>query len=307
MSQDAADAALAGLRGAVARAAQALAALSADDDLAAYRYVTGLDETLRPMADLLRAVAGIVAIADVAPALGRRLAEQQAELARRRGEVGRAQATLDALHGAEHDLTAAAAEADRLRGRVGELEKARRMAGEIPALRSALRELENSVSAATAAETAQVTARLRTAAERFGQLTAGQLEVLGGQVRELIAGARAAAAELDQQRARRDATKTELAEREEQAEELREELERLLPALAARRQADADLVDGLRRAGLEAGPSPLEAVQAELADLGQRISALEEKLRPLFADHARAYHETRRVTNLSGRDGTGHA
>lgn len=307
MSQDAADAALAGLRGAVARAAQALAALPADDDLAAYRYVTDLDETLRPMADLLRAVAGIVAIADVAPALGRRLAEQQAELARRRGEVERAQATLDALHGVEHDLTATAAEADRLRGRIGELEKARRMAGEIPALRSALRELENSVSAATAAETAQVAARLRTAAERFGRLTEGQLAVLDGQVRELIAGARAAAAELDQQRTRRDATKTELAEREEQAKELREELERLLPGLAARRQADADLVNGLRRAGLEAGPSPLEAVQAELDDLSQRISALEEKLRPLFADHVRAYHETRRVTNLTGRDGTGHA
>jgi chromosome segregation ATPase len=303
VSEGAADAALAGLGLSVAQAARALAVLPAGDDLAAYRYVTSLDEALRPLADLLRAVAGIVECADAAPAVSRRLAERQAELARRRGEVEAARAALDALRVAEHDLKDTTAEADKLRGRVGELENAQRMTAEIPALRTRLRDLESSVSAASAAEAGQVVTRLRTVAGQFGQLTAKQLDAVGGQVRELIAGARAAAAELEQQQARRDVAAAELAERTGQAEQLREELERMLPSLAAWRQADADLADGLRQGGLEGGGSPLEVVRAELADFGRRIAVLDEKLRPLFADHAQAYNEARRVVNLSGRGG----
>lgn len=303
MSQDTADEPLAGLGRAIAEAAQALAVLPAHDDLAAYRYVTQLDEALRPLADLFSAVSGIVELADVSPALGRRLAGQQAELARRRGEIETARAALDALRGVERDLTATAAEADRLRGRVSELETAQRMTAEIPALRSRLRDLESVVPAASAAEATQVTAGIQAAAERFSQLSARQLEVLGDQVRSLIDGARDAAAEISEQQARGDAAAAELAEREKQSEELREELERTLPALAAWRQADADLADGLRQAGLEAGVSPLEAVRAELAELGQRMSDLEERLRPLFAEHAQKYHQARQVMNLSGRSG----
>jgi chromosome segregation ATPase len=128
--------------------------------------------------------------------------------------------------------------------------------------------------------------------------------VLSGHVRELITEAGAAAAELDRQQARRDAVAAELADREKRAGQLREELERLFPALAAWQQADADLAESLRQAGLEGGPSPLESVQAELAGLGDRMSALDEQLRLLFAQHVQAYHEARRIMNLSGRGGS---
>jgi hypothetical protein len=294
------DDALAELGRAVAHAAQALKVMPRDDDLAAYRYVTGLDEALRSLAGLLRAASGIVEFAD-APTVSSRLAAYRAELGVQRGRVETARGELDSLREVEKGVTQEAAEAERLRRRVDDIETAQRMAAELPRLRTRLRELEGALAdAAQVADATDVAAKLGQAAERLGMLSARQLDVLGERTRELIAQAQAASRELGEQRARRDAAAADLAERGEQARQLQDALDQLLPSLIAWRQADADLADGLRRAGLDVDTSPLETVRAELADLGQRMSALDDQLRLVLAKHAQAYDEARRIRNLSG-------
>jgi chromosome segregation ATPase len=300
------DAALAGLGHAVARAARALEAVPGHDDLAAYRYVTGLDEALRPLDDLLRSASGLVELAD-APAVGQRLTRLQAELGARCEEITAARMALASLRAVEQDLTETAAEAERIRHRVAQLEQAQRIAADLPALRGRLRDLEDAIPAASAMDSAEVAAGLGQAVERLSALTAQQREILGEQARDMIAQAENAARELSEQRSRRDAATADLAERAEQATQLQEELERMLPQLAAWRQADADLVDGLGQAGLDADASPLEAVRTELAELGDRMTALDTTLRQVLARHAQAYNEARRVRNLSGGSDAGHA
>jgi hypothetical protein len=215
--------------------------------------------------------------------------------------VETARGELDSLREVEKGVTQEAAEAERLRRRVDDIETAQRMAAELPRLRTRLRELEGALAdAAQVADATDVAAKLGQAAERLGMLSARQLDVLGERTRELIAQAQAASRELGEQRARRDAAAADLAERGEQARQLQDALDQLLPSLIAWRQADADLADGLRRAGLDVDTSPLETVRAELADLGQRMSALDDQLRLVLAKHAQAYDEARRIRNLSG-------
>jgi len=300
------DAALAGLGQAIVRAAQALEAVPGHDDLAAYRYVTGLGEALGSLDDLLRAAAGIVELADT-PAVGHRLTRLQAELGARRDEIVAARATLESFRAAEKDVTETAAEAERVRHRVAELDQAQRMAAGLPALRARLRDLEDAIPAAWVTDAAEVAAGLDRAVERFGALAAEQCGVLSEQAREMIAQAENAARELSEQRSCRDAAAADLAERAEQARQLQEELERMLPQLAAWRQADAELADGLGQAGLDPDAAPLEAVRAELAELGDRMSALDATLRQALTRHAQAYNEARRIRNLSSGSDAGRA
>jgi Skp family chaperone for outer membrane proteins len=205
------DVALGELGRAISRAADALAALPANDTATAYRCARALDAAFGDLADLLRSVPGIVGLGDPGRKVSERLEQQRAELARRRSEIAAYRAKLDDLAETERSLAEKTAEADRLRERASELERAERES-------------------------------------EAAQLTADHSEVIS--------------------------------------------------VLAAWRQADAEVVDGLQAAGYDTGGTALETVRIELNGIRDRLIDLDDRLGPLLREHARAYEEARRPRPL---------
>jgi DNA repair exonuclease SbcCD ATPase subunit len=292
------DAALGELGRAITRTADALVAIPSDDDATAYRCARALDTAFGDLTSLLQTVPGIIGLGDPGRAVSERLEQRRTELAARRVEVATYREKLDDLAETERSLAEVTAEADRLRQRVGELERAKRLASEIPSLRTKMKALEETVAAANAADTSEIGARIKQAADQLAALTRRQREAIGEEADELVVGAERAARELDEQRARRDAAAADLAKRESEAAQFAAEHAETLPILTAWSQADADLADGLRAAGLGAGGSALETVVTELNGIRDRLTNLDNSLRPLLADHAKAYEDARQVRLL---------
>lgn len=292
------DAALAELGRAITRAADALAALPSDDDATAYRCARPLDAALGDLAALLRTVPGIAALGDPGPAVSKRLERGRAELETRREDVRAYRAKLDDLAETERNLAELTAEASRLREQVSELERVQRLAGEIPGLRIQVRILEEAVAAAGAADAAEIGTQIAAAARQFAALTGRQREAIGAEADMSVADAEQAARELDEQRARRDAARADLAKCESDRAQLAAEHRETLPVLTAWSQADADLAEGLRATGFGTGLSALETVAAELTSIRERLTDLDNALRPLLADHAEAYEKARQLRPL---------
>jgi DNA repair exonuclease SbcCD ATPase subunit len=299
------DAALAELGRVITRTAEALTTIAGDDDATAYRCARALDAAFSDLAELLAAVPGIVGLGEPGRVVSERLEQRRTELATRRDEVRAYREMLDDLADSEQHLAEVTAEAGQLHERVGELERAKRLATEIPGLRTQLKALEEAVAAADAADAPQLGERIAAAADQLGALTGPQRELIGEQADELVTRAQAAARDLDEQRARRDAAAADLAKRESEAAQLAADYSDALPVLTAWSKADADLAEGLRAAGLaaggtvlDAGGTPLEAVAAELEGVRERLTELDDRLRPLLADHAKAYEQTRQVRPL---------
>jgi DNA repair exonuclease SbcCD ATPase subunit len=292
------DAALAELGRAITRAADALATIPSDDDATAYRCSRALDAAFGDLTALLRSVPGIVGLGDPGRAVSERLEQRRAELAAGRGEVTAYQEKLDDLAETERNHAELTAQAGSLGERISELERVKRLASEIPGLRTQVKVLEEAVAAADVADASEIGTRIVEAAGRLAALTGRQREVLGEEADTLVADAEMAARELDEQRARRDAAATDMAKCESEATQLAAEHLGMLPVLTAWSQADADLAEGLRAAGFGAGGSALETVVTELTSIRQRLTDLDNGLRPLLADHAEAYEEARRVRPL---------
>lgn len=292
------DAALAELGRAISRAANALTALPGDDDATAYRCARSLDAALPDLAELLRAVPGIAALGDPGTAVSKRLEQGRAELATRQEDIRAYRAKLDELAETERNLAELTAEASRLRERVSELERVQRLAGEIPGLRIQVQVLGEAVVAAGVADAPVIDAQIAAAARQFAALTGRQREAIGAEADTIVADAEQAARELDQQRARRDAALADLAKRESEAAQIATEHRETLPVLTAWTQADADLAEGLRAAGFGTGLSALETVTTELTGIRQRLTDLDNTLRPLLADHAEAHEKARQARPL---------
>ena len=292
------DTALAELGRAITRAAAALAAVPDDDEATAYQCAKALDVAFGDLTGLLRAAPRIVGLGAPSRAVGERLEQRRAELAARRGEVTAYREKLDDLSESERGLADVTAEAHRLRERVSELERAKRLASEIPGLRTQMKALEEAVAAAGAADAPEIGARIAEAADQLAALTGRQREAMGREADELVAGAEGAARELGEQRARRDAAAADLAKRESEAAQLAADHSETLPVLTAWSQADAGLANGLRAAGFGAGGSAVETVVTELNGIRQRLTDLDSSLRSLLADHVKAYEDARRVRVL---------
>jgi chromosome segregation ATPase len=293
-----ADAALAQLGRAITRAASALAAIPADDEATAYRGARALDAALGDLAELLRTVPRVAALGDPGPRVSQRLEQRRAELATARDEITKYREQLDDLLEIARNLADVTTESTRLRDRVVELERAQRLAGEIPGLRVRMKTLEEAVAAAGAADAPEIGARIAAAARQFAALTGRQREAIGAEADTLVAAADLAAAELDEQRVRRDTAAADLERRETDAAQLAADHREMLPVLTAWTQADADLADGLQAVGLGTGGSALQTVRTELDGIRQRLADLDELLRPLLAAHARAYEDARQVRSL---------
>jgi len=292
------DAALAELGCAVTRAADALAQVAGDDDATAYRCARALDAAFGDLNELLRAVPGIVELGDPGTVVSKRLAERQAELAARRAEVVASRVKLDDLVESEQRLADVTAEANQLNKRISDLERAERLASEIPKLRIRLKALEESVTAVGVADSLEIGARIAEAASQFAAMTERQREAIGAQADTLVARAETATRELAEEQARRDAASADLAKRESDAAQLAAEHREMQPALAAWSKADADLAGGLRAAGFSASESALQSVEAELCSIRQRLTDVDNSLRSLLADHAKALEEMFRIRPL---------
>ena len=158
--------------------------------------------------------------------------------------------------------------------------------------------LEEAVAAAGAADAPEIGERIAAAAEQFTALTDRQREAVGGEADRRVADADRAASELDDQRARHDAATADMARRESEAVQLAALHREMMPVLTAWSQADADLADGLRGTGFQAGGSALETVTDELNGIRQRLTGLDESLQPLLAEHAKAYEDARQIRLL---------
>jgi chromosome segregation ATPase len=294
---DGPEAALAGLGRAITRAAGALAE-PPGDDATAYRCARALDAAFGELTALLRTVPEIVGLGDPGRVVSERIEQCRSELASRGDEAAAYRQRLDDLEESERDLAGVTAEAGRLRAQIGELDRAQRLATEIPALRARVAALTEAVAAADAADAPEVSARIAAAAGQLAALTARQREAIGEEAGQLAATAEKAAAELEELRGRRDATVAELAQRESEAAQLDDACRETLPTLTAWRQADADLAGGLAAVGLEADASALETVMTELDGIRERLGRLDDALRSLLAEHASAYEQARQVRPL---------
>jgi hypothetical protein len=292
------DAALAELGRAITRAADALAEVAGADDATAYRCARALDAAFGDLNELLRTIPGIVELGDPGAVVSKRLAERQAELAGLRAEVAVSRARLDDLAESEQLLADVTAEADQLNKRRSDLERAQSLASEIPQLRIGVRALEGSVAAAGAADAPEIGARIAEAASRLAAMTERQRDAIGVEADALVARAETTARELAEQQARRDAAAADLAKRESDAAQLAAEHRELQPVLAAWTKADADLADGLRAAGFLGSESALQSVDAELGSIRQRLTDVDNSLRSLLADHARALEDMLQIRPL---------
>ena len=282
-------------------AARTVLADIGDDDAAAFECVIALDKALPLVAELLDQVPELLRLASPGPGVSSRLAAAEAAFGRQQSALSIERGQLEAARGLERRVAEVEAERDRLRDRIARLERSRLIEEELPALRALQAELEAAVSQAQADEGDEVVRGLAAAARRLVELTEEQRSLIatgnGRLVSEVAACADAAAREL----ARRDELTTELAGREQEAEQLQAEQQRMLPGLQARQQADRDLAVGLDAAGLPTGESAVGRVRAELAEIEQRIADLEAALRPLMRPHAQEYEDARQVRGLSGK------
>lgn len=324
LSQDADDAeavsALRALGDAISEASRVLPFVE-DDDATAYQCSRALDSAFTDLRALLETVPALVGLGDPGRVVSERLERNRTELAARRADIAAHRARLDELAGSERDLADVTAEADWLRDRVVELERANRMAEELPGLRARTDALEAAVAVADAADAPAVSERIGRAAREFAALTERQREAAEVDTGQLVAEAEETARAVAELQARAKDAAAEMTTREDEARQLQAEHGETLRLLSAWRQADADLADALHAAapspdrpnadgpgssapdisdagGLDRDASPLRTVQAELTEISERLTRLDEALRPLLIDHAKAYEQARRPRSL---------
>lgn len=281
-------------------AARDLLAEVGEDDVAAFECVVALDTALARIAELLARVPDLLRVASPGRAITDRLAEAGAELTRQQSALAAELARLAQAREMEQRATELAAERDRLRQRIADLERTQLIERELPALRAARAELEAVVSPATVRAGQEVTSGLAAAARRLLELTEQQQSLIEERNVPLVPALASATEAVARAAARRDDLAAQLAAREQEAGELAAEHQRVLPGLRARQDADRELLAGLDTASVAAGESAIGRVRAELAGIEGRITDAEGLLRPLLLQHARAYEEARKVRGWSG-------
>jgi DNA repair exonuclease SbcCD ATPase subunit len=299
------------LRQAIARTAQWLAAQQGMTDVAALRCVRALDDALPELAGLLGQLPKLVQRAEPGPRIGDRITAYGAELARLRTELAAGRAALDAAGDLKRQIRELQSERDLLSGRIEELERGQRIAGELPRLRALLSALEAAVDDDAVQAGREARRGLTDAARTLLKLLGDRQEVLGAELDRLLADTVAADEKVAADLAHRDQLAAELVARTATARQLQEELGRI-SGLELHRKADEDLADGLRAAGLSAGgpppggapPTPedrsLADVRAALDGIAQQLADVDRALRPLLTEHARAYEDATRILNWSG-------
>jgi chromosome segregation ATPase len=291
---------LGALEHAAAWAAQSLAAAGRDDDVVAFERVVALDQALPRLSELFRLVPALVDAASPGQSVSERLAACAAELGRQRAALAGEREALEAIQGLERQLSEAESEREELRAAIAALEHRRLLVQELPALRARQAELEAIMASVATDGGDEVLRKLDEALRRLRELSQAQRALLEARNAQLLTDIAVAGEVVERERARRDALAAELAGRRGEAEDFRRELEQNLPALNAQREADQDLVTGLTAAGLPAGESAVERVQAELTSIGDRLEAVGRSLKPLVDEQATRYAAARQIRGWTG-------
>jgi chromosome segregation ATPase len=282
-----------------------LAGVQADPltaDTAALECVIALDDAFPAIAGLLSQLPELVLLAGAGAAVGDRLSASQAELTLQQAAVSAERGALKMARETLARLAEVEAERSRLQDEISRAREVALREREMPALRQTLAELNTALSAAEAADGDEVIRGLIAAGSRLTGLVGRQQSILEADCKHLVTTVAAATAAAAESLARRDELVAELAVREREASSLRAAAEEVLPALDARRRADAEFAAALLGDGTEDGTSSaaLQRIQAVLAELGQRMTAAEQELGPLLRQHQRAYEENASVRGLNG-------
>jgi chromosome segregation ATPase len=300
---DAPGGALAALKAALAAALAEARAVPPGDDLAAFRFVSGLDEALHDLPELLETLPALARGGDLGRDLVAHFEETTAELARMRADLAADRRRLDGLRPALDAMKATAAEHAAVRAELAELHRLDALRADLDALRAQRDAFDARLPELNAARDAED--GLDASATALLRLTGAQLDRLNAQVREAVQNAADAEAELTaarrrlaDERAAVESRTAELASLADGFTALQADAERLMPALARYRDADRALLDGLARgslvksSGLQRARDALDLVERTLEDLDAALAAALE-----IHDHAHA--EARRVLPLT--------
>ena len=290
--------ALVALGHALAWATGSLRAVDLTDEAAVFRQVGAASDAFAYVGSLVEALAPLID-SDIAGAMiQRRLDQYGTELEKTREQVVRAGSEVAALRRREADLRVAAAEHAELAGRRTELRRMTELAGELPALRERLAEMEAG-AAAVHDEVADAENDLRREADRLVRFTEEQRALLAPDLRRLMDEAARAEADLMTEQARHRELEAALAADVADFERLRADHGKL-PSLAAYAAAQRELVDGF---ALLDPPDPEDPsadsrtpparASAAIADIERRLTDLDTVLKPVLQRHSEAYETAR--------------
>ncbi|MWA02798.1 hypothetical protein F8568_020945 [Actinomadura sp. LD22] len=300
---DAPAGAFAALQAALAAALAEARAVPPGDDLAAFRFVSGLDEALHDLPALLETLPALARGGDLGRDLVAHFEETTAELNRMRADLAADRRRLDGLRPALDAMKETAAEHAAVRAELAELRRLDALRTDLDALRAQRDAFEARMPELNAARDAED--GLDASATALLRLTTAQLDRLNEQVREAVESAAGAVEELAaarrrlaDERAAVESRTAELAALADGFTGLQADAERLMPALTRYRDADRALLDGLARgslvksSGLQRARDALDLVERTLEELDGALAAALE-----IHDHAHA--EARRVLPLT--------
>ncbi|GAA2169695.1 hypothetical protein [Actinomadura napierensis] len=295
--------ALAALKAALAAALEKARAVPPGDDLAALRFVSGLDEALDDLPELLETMPALARRGDLGRDLVAHFEETTTELARMRADLAADHRRLSELRPVLDAMKATAGEHAAVRAELAELRRLDGLRDDLDALRAQRDAFAARMPALQAARDAEE--ELGASAAALLRLTGAQLERLDERLRETVekaaatdAGLTDARRRLTDERAALESRTTELAAAADGFTALKADTERLMPALTLYRDADRALLEGLARgslvksSGLQRARDALDLVERTLDDLDAALAAALE-----IHDHAHA--EARRVLPLT--------
>jgi hypothetical protein len=307
---------------AAGRLVTALAVAASSTEATALDCVFELHEAFGQLTSALAVLPEVISRADAGSRVETQLKQRQAEAAAAAAGLAAVRAKLDALGDVERDMRAIEAERAVLAARLAELEQASARAEQLSAMRDRIAALEAATAPADTAPADTAPAdtapadtapadtapadtaghladRLTGALARLQELTDEQRAALGRQIERAIADAQAAGEDLRRTKGRKEELDSELKRLADETDEVTAAIQRGLPALAEWRKADTAIADALATVGVPDSGTTLERLRVILAELTERMKAVDDTLGPLHASYITARDEALAVRNLS--------
>jgi chromosome segregation ATPase len=282
---------------AAGRLVTALAVAASSTEATALECVFELHEAFGQLTSALAVLPEVISRADAGSRVDAQLRQRQAEAAAAAAGLAALRANLDELGEAERDLRGIEAERAVLAARLTELEQASVRAAELSAMRDRIAALEEVVSSADAAN--DLAARLTGALTLLRELTGGERRALGPQLEQAVADEQEALETLERTKERKAALESHLSRLAGETDEITEAIKHGLPALAEWRKADAAMADALAAVGAPDLDGTQERLRALLAELTDRMKAVDDALGPLHAGYVTTRDEALAIRTLS--------
>ncbi|MFC5187883.1 coiled-coil domain-containing protein [Actinomadura harenae] len=278
-------------------------AAKAEDDIAAFLFVSRLNTALKRFPDLMDTAGRLQEMASLGPSqAAERLTKIRAELTVRRAELAAAQDLAEQVRPALAELAAVREEHARLTAELAELKRLDALNAELEPLREQRRALAEQAAAFQDAATEE--AALAAAARALNESAEGQLDRLDQSVIAEMARAKSLVGQLVQagqrltdERGRLAELDAELRSLDEEFTDLSAELQVRLPHIKAYRQADRELCEALATSPLTDG-SGLPRVRSSLDEVEARLETIDAALREALTVHDERHADVRRLRGL---------